>query len=80
MDEAKLPDNAPRPRLCHVTKWPDFDGYGFNLHAEKSRPGQFIGQVDELSPAEMSGLKEGDRIVEVSLVSLWFFERKESLE
>ena len=69
MDEAKLPDNAPRPRLCHVTKWPDFDGYGFNLHAEKSRPGQFIGQVDELSPAEMSGLKEGDRIVEVSLVS-----------
>ena len=69
MSDIKLPDNAPRPRLCHVTKWPDFDGYGFNLHAEKSRPGQFIGQVDEMSPAEMSGLKEGDRIVEVRWMS-----------
>ena len=35
-----LPDNAPRPRACHVTKWRSFDGYGFNLHAEKSKPGQ----------------------------------------
>ena len=61
-----LPDNAPRPRLCHVTKWPHFDGYGFNLHAEKAKPGQFIGKVDAGSPAEAAGLKEGDRIVEVN--------------
>lgn len=61
-----MPDNAPRPRLCHVTKWAHFDGYGFNLHAEKSKPGQFIGKVDPGSPAEAAGLREGDRIVEVN--------------
>ena len=61
-----LPAEAPQPRLCLMIKRPDFHGYGFNLHAEKSKPGQFIGTVDEGSPAEMCGLKEGDRIVEVS--------------
>ena len=59
---------APRPRLCHIVKWPDFDGYGFNLHAEKNRPGQFIGKVDPGSPAEMAGLREGDKIVECCLL------------
>ena len=60
----------PRPRLCHVTKWPHFDGYGFNLHAEKRRQGQFIGKVDEGSPAEAAGLRFGDRIVEVNGVNI----------
>ena len=23
-------------RLCHLTKWPHFQGYGFNLHTNKS--------------------------------------------
>ena len=31
--------DAPPPRLCHVTKWEDFDGYGFNLHAERNKLG-----------------------------------------
>ena len=35
----------------------DFDGYGFNLHSDKNRVGQFIGKVDEGSPAEAAGLK-----------------------
>lgn len=65
-----LPDDAPSPRLCHLIKWPDFDGYGFNLHAERSNPGQFIGKIDEDSPAEMAGLREGDRIVEVNGVNI----------
>lgn len=65
-----LPDDAPAPRLCHLIKWPDFDGYGFNLHAERSNPGQFIGKIDEESPAQMAGLKEGDRIVEVNGVNI----------
>ena len=65
-----LPPDAPRPRLCHVIKRPDFSGYGFNLHAEKARPGQFIGKVDEDSPAEIAGLREGDRIVEVNGVNI----------
>lgn len=65
-----LPDDAPAPRLCHLIKWPDFDGYGFNLHAERSNPGQFIGKIDEDSPAQMAGLREGDRIVEVNGVNI----------
>jgi predicted metalloprotease with PDZ domain len=59
-------ESAPRPRLCHIVKWPDFEGYGFNLHAEKNRPGQYIGKVDPDSPADVAGLREGDKIVEVS--------------
>ena len=47
-----FPDDAPAPRLCHLIKWHDFDGYGFNLHAERSNPGQFIGKIDDDSPAD----------------------------
>ncbi|CAL4063610.1 unnamed protein product [Meganyctiphanes norvegica] len=65
-----LPDSAPSPRLCHILQWPDFQGYGFNLHAEKSKPGQFIGKIDNDSPAEVAGLKEGDRIIEVNGVNI----------
>jgi len=54
------------PRLCHIKKWPDFQGYGFNLHAERDRKGQFIGRIDANSPAEAGGLKDGDRIIEVN--------------
>lgn len=57
-------------RLCHIIQWKDFDGYGFNLHAEKGKPGQYIGKVDEGSPAEAAGLKEGDRIIEVNGVNI----------
>lgn len=58
--------NKAATKLCHIVKRPDFDGYGFNLHSEKSKPGQFIGKVDANSPAEAAGLKEGDRIIEVN--------------
>lgn len=57
-------------RLCHVIKVEDFDGYGFNLHAEKGKPGQYIGKVDDASPAERAGLKQGDRIIEVNGVNI----------
>ena len=61
-----MASDSLKPRLCHVRKWEDFQGYGFNLHAEKGRVGQFIGKVDPDSPAESAGLKEGDRIIEVN--------------
>ncbi|GIY25411.1 hypothetical protein CEXT_233801 [Caerostris extrusa] len=67
---SELPSDAPIPRLCHLIKWADFDGYGFNLHAEKSRTGQFIGKVDDDSPAQHAGLQEGDRIIEVNGVNI----------
>lgn len=57
-------------RLCHIVKRVDFDGYGFNLHAEKGKPGQYIGKVDDKSPAETAGLKQGDRIIEVNGVNI----------
>jgi C-terminal processing protease CtpA/Prc len=60
----------PRPRLCHLRRWPNFVGYGFNLHCEKSKPGQYIGKVDADSPAESAGLREYDRIIEVNFVPI----------
>ena len=64
--DVTIPADAPRPRLCHLRKRADFNGYGFNLHAEKGRVGQFIGKVDDGSPAQAAGLRDGDRIVEVN--------------
>lgn len=58
--------SEPQPHLCHVIKREDFDGYGFNLQAEKGKPGHYIGKIDENSPAEKSGLKEGNRIISVN--------------
>uniref|UniRef100_A0A1A9VCW6 PDZ domain-containing protein n=1 Tax=Glossina austeni TaxID=7395 RepID=A0A1A9VCW6_GLOAU len=63
-------DQSTATKFCHIVKRADFDGYGFNLHSEKAKPGQFIGKVDSNSPAESAGLKEGDRIVEVNGVSI----------
>lgn len=65
-----IPEDAPLIRLCRIKKRDDFNGYGFNLHAEKSKPGQFIGTVDDGSPAQIAGLKEGDRIIEVNDVNI----------
>ncbi|KAM4631695.1 Na(+)/H(+) exchange regulatory cofactor NHE-RF2 [Discoglossus pictus] len=52
------------PRLCNLKK--GANGYGFNLHSEKSRPGQFIRSVDPGSPAAKAGLRPQDRLVEVN--------------
>uniref|UniRef100_A0A3Q2QV17 Na(+)/H(+) exchange regulatory cofactor NHE-RF2-like n=1 Tax=Fundulus heteroclitus TaxID=8078 RepID=A0A3Q2QV17_FUNHE len=51
------------PRLCHLTR--SAGGYGFNLHSERSRPGQYIRSLDPGSPAERAGLRPQDRLVEV---------------
>ncbi|KAI4822613.1 hypothetical protein KUCAC02_008145, partial [Chaenocephalus aceratus] len=45
-------------------------GYGFNLHSERARPGQYIRAVDEDSPAEKAGLLPKDRIIQVNGVSV----------
>merc|ERR1712223_2279433 len=65
-----MSSSPPPPRLCLLKKWAHFDGYGFNLHAEKNKPGQFVGKIDADSPAEAAGLREGDRIVEVNGVNV----------
>ncbi|XP_011360198.1 Na(+)/H(+) exchange regulatory cofactor NHE-RF1 [Pteropus vampyrus] len=57
-----------RPRLCTMKR--GANGYGFNLHSDKSKPGQFIRSVDADSPAEAAGLQAQDRIVEVNGVCM----------
>lgn len=57
-------------KLCDLKTWSNFFGYGFNLHAEKGTPNHIIGKVEPHSPAEATGMKEGDRIVEVNGVSV----------
>lgn len=52
-----------RPRLCHMKKIAN--SYGFNLHSEKSKTGQFIRAVDEDSPADKAGLRPQDKIIQV---------------
>ena len=70
--------DPPQPRLCQIAKVDNFDGYGFNLHAEKNKPGQFIGKIDAGSPAEVAGLKEGDRHGECHLIILHFNPQSDS--
>ncbi|XP_069968863.1 Na(+)/H(+) exchange regulatory cofactor NHE-RF1 [Bactrocera oleae] len=57
-------------KVCHIVKRSDFEGYGFNLHSERLKPGQYVGKVDMNSPAEVSGLREGYRIIEVNGVDI----------
>ncbi|KAM4598504.1 Na(+)/H(+) exchange regulatory cofactor NHE-RF2 isoform 2-T2 [Polymixia lowei] len=56
------------PRLCHLMRAEM--GYGFNLHSEKSRPGQYIRSLDRGSPADLAGLRPQDRLVEVNGVNI----------
>ena len=49
------------PRLRSMKK--GVTGYVFNLHSEKSKPGQYIRAVDEESPADKAGLNPQDKIV-----------------
>lgn len=63
LQDVSGPPRELRPRLCHLRKGPQ--GYGFNLHSDKSRPGQYIRSVDPGSPAAHSGLRAQDRLIEV---------------
>ncbi|XP_072162815.1 uncharacterized protein [Diadema setosum] len=67
---SKKMDPAPssKPRLCQLQSGPD--GYGFNLHGEKGHHGQYIRAVDKGSPADLSGLRSGDRVIEVDGVNI----------
>lgn len=55
------------PRLCHLVKGEN--GYGFNLHSDKTKRGQFVRSVDPNSAAESADIRPGDRLVEVQLTS-----------
>ncbi|XP_078133822.1 NHERF family PDZ scaffold protein 2 [Sander vitreus] len=53
-----------RPRLCFLTKGER--GYGFHLHGERNKGGQFIRKVEPGSSSDLAGLRPGDRVVEVN--------------
>lgn len=56
------------PRLCHMIRTDT--GYGFNLHSDRSRPGQYIRSLDPGSPADHAGLRPQDRLIEVNGVNI----------
>ncbi|KAM9363333.1 Na(+)/H(+) exchange regulatory cofactor NHE-RF2 [Symphorus nematophorus] len=56
------------PRLCHLVKGEQ--GYGFNLHSDKTKLGQFVRSVDPDSAAESADIRPGDRLVEVNGVNV----------
>lgn len=53
-----------RPRLCVLEKGPS--GYGFHLHGEKGKTGQFVRLVEPDTPASAAGLLAGDRLAFVN--------------
>ncbi len=62
--EREILERELRPRLCYVTKGDR--GYGFHLHGERNRGAQLIRKIEPGSPADLSGLRSGDRVVEVN--------------
>uniref|UniRef100_A0A3P9IXG5 Na(+)/H(+) exchange regulatory cofactor NHE-RF n=1 Tax=Oryzias latipes TaxID=8090 RepID=A0A3P9IXG5_ORYLA len=66
-----LPHTDPsklNPRLCHLVR--SETGYGFNLHSDRSRPGQYIRSLDPGTPADRAGLRPQDRLIEVNGVNI----------
>lgn len=53
-----------RPRLCAMEK--GANGYGFHLHGEKAKSGQFVRLVEADTPASVAGLLAGDRLMFVN--------------
>lgn len=53
-----------RPKLCVLEKGDN--GYGFHLHGEKNKSGQYIRLVEDDSPAAETGLMAGDKLAFVN--------------
>lgn len=57
---------SSRPRLCHLKKWSIEQGYGFHLYSNNNSNLNLIGNIDFDSPAEATGLKKNDYIIEIN--------------
>ena len=63
--QASQHNMSSRPRLCHLKKWSLEQGYGFDLYSNNSSL-NIVGNIDFDSPAEATGLKKNDYIVEIN--------------
>ena len=63
------------PRLVVIKR--GSAGFGFHLHCEKSRKGQFVRSVDEAGNAQRAGLLPGDRVVEVNGMNIDGFSHQD---
>uniref|UniRef100_A0A668TUZ4 PDZ domain-containing protein n=1 Tax=Oreochromis aureus TaxID=47969 RepID=A0A668TUZ4_OREAU len=63
IDNPALPDPSVVPRLCHLKR---SEGQSFGFHLCKYSQAFEITDLDPWSPAEHSGLKDGDRVLEVN--------------
>ncbi|KAF4113289.1 NHERF family PDZ scaffold protein 4b [Onychostoma macrolepis] len=57
--------SKPSPRVC-VLKKEEGETFGFRLRVERGQQGHIIRQLDSLGVAERSGLKNGDRLLEIN--------------
>lgn len=57
-------DQPPEARLCHLLTWSCYDGYGF--YTAYNADGCFIRNVEPNSPAQLGGLRDYDRILEIN--------------
>jgi len=44
-----------RPRLCELRTRSDFDGFGFDVHANDEKDVKYVGQIEPGSPADDAG-------------------------
>lgn len=71
----------PRYRLCHMKRSEaDAKSFGFTMHASKGQAGHFITEVDLNSIAEHSGLRTGDRVIEVNGVNVEAVDHKQVVD
>ncbi|KAH7986873.1 hypothetical protein HPB51_026597 [Rhipicephalus microplus] len=64
-------ESADGLRLCHLSKWPNFEGYGFALKAERLRDGRSLHTSTSAAQPIWGGLRKRDRIVEGNLFLLY---------
>lgn len=64
-------------RICRIKKRKNFVGYGFNLETKNEDRCQFIGIVDSYSPASQSGLRSGDKIIEINNINVEFYKHEQ---